>query len=315
VAQFLSISATILAYAIAAVVGLAFFQVLDFINSLLDLRTARDSKIGRRAARRRFTEYFWSIPATVTLGLVLALGVDLAGRQFFDYADIPAGLTTMVVALLIALFGGLGIVYAIIRSETLSYAVLRANLEEDLERRDVGKRLAGYREQLEQVDEKHRKIRFGLRDRSTLRRMRERLNQISERFRDVPPVGIEALRSIPWRYAWVYLWRGNLLRVVPPIIAAAGVLLLLSTLVATADWAYWWVLLIGFSVLAISSLLALGSARASLASKTAWHAVYLKQRTEVEDLLIELEKATRKGVAGLGDRVARALQILREQQE
>jgi hypothetical protein len=43
--------------------------------------------------------------------------------------------------------------------------------------------------------------------------------------------------------------------------------------------------------------------------------VYLKQRSEVEDLLIELEKSSRKGVAGLGDRVTRALQILREQQE
>lgn len=312
---YLSLAATLLAYALVIVVGLAFFQILDFINSLLDLRTAHDSKIGGRVSRRRFTEYFWSIPVTVTLGLVLALGVDFAGRQFFDEANLVAGLVTMEIALLVALVGGLGIVYAILRSETLSYAVLRANLEEDLERRDVGKRLAGYREQLDQVDEKHRKIRFGLRDRARLRRMRERLNQISELFRDVPPVGIEALRAIPWRYAWVYLWRGNVSRVIPPIVATVGLLILLSTLLITGDWDYWWVLAIGLSAVAVSSLLALGSARASLASKTAWHAVYLKQRTEVEDLLIELEKASRKGVAGLGDRVARALQILREQQE
>jgi len=293
----------------------ASFQVLDFITSLLDLRSAHDYKIVGRAARRRITEYFWSIPVTVVLGLVLALGVDYAGRQFFEDSNFTAGVIAMTVIILIALFGGLGIVYAMIRSETLSYAVLRANLEEDLERRDVGKRLAGYREQLEQVDEKHRKIRFGLRDRARLRRMRERLNQISERFRDVPPVGIEALRSIPWRYAWVYLWRGNVFRVVPPIVATVGFLLLLVSVLMIGDPQGLSWLLIGLAVVAISSLLALGSARASLASKTAWHAVYLKQRTEVEDLLIELEKAARKGVAGLGDRVARALQILREQQE
>jgi len=103
--------------------------------------------------------------------------------------------------------------------------------------------------------------------------------------------------------------------VVNPIIATATLLLLTTLLIATGDWQLGWLLGVVVLGVAVTSGLALTSARASLASKTAWHAVYLKQRSEVEDLLIELEKSSRKGVAGLGDRVTRALQILREQQE
>jgi len=100
--------------------------------------------------------------------------------------------------------------------------------------------------------------------------------------------------------------------VAPLLSLLAVVLALFIAIVSGRDWWLPIALLVAF---AVSGLLALASARASLASKTAWHAVYLKQRTEVEDILIELERASRKGVAGLGDRVARALQILREQQQ
>ena len=64
----------------------------------------------------------------------------------------------------------------------------------------------------------------------------------------------------------------------------------------------------------VSFLLALLQARVALAAKAAWHSVYSKQRLDAVKLIEELEKSSRKGVAGLGDRVARALQILRDQQ-
>jgi hypothetical protein len=144
-------------------------------------------------------------------------------------------------------------------------------------------------------------------------RTRAVLNNLADQFRAVPPGGLQAMNSIGWRYAWAYLWRGNFFRVLGPIVALIAFLLALS--IAIVSPLNWWLPVGLFAAFVVSSLLALTSARASLASKTAWHAVYLKQRTEVEDLLIELEKASRKGVAGLGDRVARALQILREQQQ
>ena len=308
-------AAVVVLYGIAVSFVLVFFQVLDFGSSLLDMRGAHDFKLGGREARRRITEYVWSIPATVILGLVLALGVDWAGRLFFEDSNVSGGLTVMSGLLLIALFGGLGIVYGIIRAETPSYAALRANLLEDIEQRVSSTQIDAFRLQLSEIDEKQRYIRFGLRDRARMRRIRAELNGIADGFRVHPPVGLAAYRAIRWRVVWAYLWRGNFFRVVNPIIATATFLLLTALLIASGDWQLWWLLGVVLLGVTVTSGLALTSARASLASKTAWHAVYLKQRSEVEDLLIELEKSSRKGVAGLGDRVTRALQILREQQE
>jgi hypothetical protein len=307
--------ATVVAYGIGLSFVLVFFQVLDFGSSLLDMRGAHDVKLKGREARRRITEYVWSIPVTVTLGLVLALGVDLAGRFFFEDVNIQGGLIVMAVLVLIALSGGLGILFAIIRAETPSYAALRANLLEDIEERVSSAQIDAFRQQLSQIDEKQRYIRFGLRDRARMRRIRGELNGLADGFRARPPVGLAAYRAIRWRVVWAYLWRGNFLRVVNPVIATATFLLLLVSMVGLGAWELWWLLGLVLLGVIVTSGLALASARASLASKTAWHAVYLKQRSEVEDLLIELEKTSRKGVAGLGDRVTRALQILREQQE
>ncbi len=308
------LAVTVGTYGFALWLVLLFFQIMDFGAILLDLRGARDSKVGGSGARRRLTEYFWSIPVTITITLVLALGIDYAGRLFFDLHHIREGLIVMVVLLLIALTGGLGIIYAITRSETPTYSVLRANLESDLDERLTTKQVDAFRAQLEEIDRKHRHIRFGLRDRARMRRIRSELNNLADNYRTVPPVGLEAVGAIRWQMVWVYLWRGNLLRVVAPLLSLAMLVgsLVLGVLGGEGFLVFSIVLLLAFVV---SSALALLSARASLASKTVWHAVYLKQRTDVEDLLVELEKASRKGVAGLGDRVARALQILREQQE
>jgi hypothetical protein len=308
------LAVTVGTYGFALWLVLLFFQIMDFGAIIFDIRSARDHKLREREVRRRVTEYFWSIPATITLGLILALGIDYAGRLFFDLHHIREGLIVMVVLLFIALAGGLVIVYAMTRFETLTYATLRANLEEDMGERLTTAQVDTFRAQLEEVDRKHRHIRFGLRDRARMRRIRTELNDLADRYRTAPPVGLEAVGAISWSMVWVYLWRGNLLRVIAPLLALAMLLasVALSFVGGAGFLVFSLVLLLAFVV---SSALALLSARASLASKTVWHAVYLKQRTDIEDLLIELEKASRKGVAGLGDRVAKALQILREQQE
>lgn len=63
-----------------------------------------------------------------------------------------------------------------------------------------------------------------------------------------------------------------------------------------------------------SILLAARSARLSLRARAEWALLQGKQRSEVTKALDELERRTGRGVAGLSDRVNRALQILREQQ-
>lgn len=303
----------ILLYAFLAWVLLFALQLSDLFASLVDLRGAHDHRLRRRAAQRRVTEYFWGVPVLFTLVLGFSLGIDYAGRLLFDEDRTRDGLIACAVLLFVAFFAGIGIVFALSRVETVSYAVLRENLTDEAAARLTAAQLQAFRSQLEAVDVTQRRIRLGVRDSAGLPRTRRALNDLADEFRAVPPSGLRAMSRISWTYAWAYLWRGNLLRVVPPLLSLLAVLLAL--VIAIVSGRDWWLPIVLVVAFAVSGLLALASARASLASKTAWHAVYLKQRTEVEDLLIELEKSSRKGVAGLGDRVARALQILREQQQ
>jgi hypothetical protein len=303
----------ILLYAFLAWVLLFALQLSDLFASLVDMRGAHDYRLKRRAAQRRVTEYFWGIPVVFTLVLGFSLGIDYAARLLFDDSRTRDGLIVISILLFVAFAAGIAIVYALGRVDTLSYATLRANLAEDSELRLSGAQIEAFRAQLDEIDVKQRRIRLGVRDTAGMSRTRAELKNLAEGFRAVPPSGLRAMSVIEWKYARAYLWRGNVLRVVPPILSLLAFVLALAIAIVRPENAGLPVAL--FAAFAVSSLIAVASARASLASKTAWHAVYLKQRAEVEDLLLELEKASRKGVAGLGDRVARALQILREQQE
>lgn len=66
--------------------------------------------------------------------------------------------------------------------------------------------------------------------------------------------------------------------------------------------------------IAVSVWLAVSGARTALARNLAIHAVHQKQRAEAIILLDDLERKTPRKVAGLTERVSRALAILREQQ-
>lgn len=130
---------------------------------------------------------------------------------------------------------------------------------------------------------------------------RQRLAALDER---------EALRSVPQsRGANTQLWRG-----VPWQLAAVAFsfLPIVATLVdGPIDVA---VLLVGLLLPAISYVLALAVARASVAAAGARTNLHSHQRAEIVELLEQAARSSRQKVAGLGDRVARALQILREQQ-
>lgn len=311
----LDVGETIALYVFLVWVLFLALQSSDLLATLVDMRGAHDLRIRGRATSRRVTEYFWAIPAVFTLALFFALGIDYAGHLLFDLGRERDGLTVLAVLLFVAFGAGIGIVYALSRGETASYAILRDNLTQDIGLRLTRGQVDGFRAQLDLVDAKSRRIRLGVRDRGAMPRTRAHLRETAESFRAVPPAGLQALGAIGWTYAWAYLWRGNVLRVVPPLLILADTVFVAVLVGIAGDPAGWALVALGLLGTAVSAGLAITSARASLAAKTAWHAVYLKQRSEVEDLLIELEKATRKGVTGLGDRVARALQILREQQQ
>lgn len=119
---------------------------------------------------------------------------------------------------------------------------------------------------------------------------------------------LEASRAVPLgRGANAQLWRGTPWRLVPVVLALMPFVLLVASEPIAAVLSL---------LLPVSAyVLALAAARASVAAAGARATVRDSQRAEIEDLLRDAAKSARVPVAGLGDRVRRALQILREQQD
>lgn len=105
---------------------------------------------------------------------------------------------------------------------------------------------------------------------------------------------------------------GRWVRAIPVVVA--GIALIAAIwLVAVDEFAVWQAVLCVVPVL-VSIWLAVGGARTALARNLAIHAVHQKQRAEAIIMLDDLERKTPRKVAGLSERVSRALAILREQQ-
>ncbi len=155
-----------------------------------------------------------------------------------------------------------------------AFSVLRDDLQDATSARLSTEQLADFRERLATLDER-------------------------EAARAVPPArgaNAQLFRGVPWQLAAVAL---SLL----PMIAAL-----------TGDPSNLGVVLAGLLLPVISYALALAVARASVAGAGARSSLHSQQRAEIVELLDHAAKSSRQKVAGLGDRVARALQILREQQ-
>ncbi|MEO7349904.1 MAG: hypothetical protein ABIW32_08630 [Terrimesophilobacter sp.] len=105
---------------------------------------------------------------------------------------------------------------------------------------------------------------------------------------------------------------GRWVRAIP--VAVAGMAIIVAIwLAAVGEFAAWQVVLCLVPV-AVSTWLAIAGARTALARNLAIHAVHHKQRAEAIIMLEDLERKAPRKVAGLSERVSRALAILREQQ-
>jgi hypothetical protein len=105
---------------------------------------------------------------------------------------------------------------------------------------------------------------------------------------------------------------GRWTRVVPVLVALLALAAAIA-LTATGDRP-WWTAALCVIPVALSAWLAVWGARISLARNLAIHAVHQKQRAEALLLLEDLDRKSPRKVAGLSERVSRALAILREQQ-
>ncbi len=253
-----------------------------FSLQLADLGTARfDSRRLDRGARTvvRLHPVAWVVPVVAVAIVGLGVGVDVIARILFTGGSAVTAILAafLLVAGLVAAW--LIVTVAVTRPASDSYRALRDELID----------LAGTRVQQDWLD--------GLRGRL---RAIDRAGDLTERLPE------PSLRS---SFAWV-LRRPQ--RVIPPVLAVL-MLVLVSIFAATNPGQAWFVALaaVGF---AASSALAVAGARASLALVAAVRETQVEHRADVEHLLAEAQRSSKKPVAGLGDRVARALQILREQQ-
>jgi len=105
---------------------------------------------------------------------------------------------------------------------------------------------------------------------------------------------------------------GRWVRAIPVVVALVA-LTAASWLAQAGEAPLWQAVLCGLAVV-LSLWLAVWGARISLARNLAIHAVHQKQRAEALLALDELERKVPRKVAGLSERVSRALAILREQQ-
>jgi hypothetical protein len=151
------------------------------------------------------------------------------------------------------------------------------------------------------------RLRDDLVDLAEARLSHEQLDEFRGRLAELDVT--EAARAVPaGRSATEQLWRGTPWRLALVVIALAPFLLLAWSMQSP-------LVLIALLLPAMSYLLALAAARASVAAAGARSVVHDQQRAEIVDLLDLATRSSRAPVAGLGDRVRRALQILREQSE
>ncbi len=252
-----------------------------------DIGTARFD--ARRLARGRRTivrlhPVAWVIPLAGIVLVALGLGVEFTARLLFDDGE---PLLAVVAGLAVAAVLGaawLIVTAAATRPAADSYRAIRDELVD----------LAGVRVQHQRIDE-----------------LRARLVVIDDdASRPVPIVTSSVVTSSMRSAVGLVVRRPQ--RLVPPL--AAVFLLVTAIAAAVGDPGHEWLVVGAIAAVVLSVVLALAGARVSVTLLAAVRDTQVEYRAEVVHLLGEAEKISKKPVAGLGDRVARALQILREQQ-
>jgi hypothetical protein len=226
-------------------------------------------------ARRRAHELFWVAPCAALLALVLAFGIDLAASLVFNRdALLVVGILLALAVIVLVVSIAVLATVTLLTRDIQSYALLRLTIGDAQARKLTKADVEAWREELRAIDAR------------------------------------EAVRHEKI---------ARLLRIIPMVLAVVA---LAAVWVATIDgldgvenvWGALALAIVAAVIPAASIFLAVRSARISLRARASWALVNGKQRAELVKTLDELERRTGRGVAGLSDRVNRALQILREQQ-
>ncbi len=255
-------------------------QLADLGTARFDSRRlARGQRSGHTGTVVRLHPVAWVIPLAALVVVGLGLGLDWEARLLFDDGEPLAAVVVAIMMLVGLVAAWLAITVAATRPAADSYRALRDELLD----------VAGTRVPQERLDA-----------------MRARLSTIDDdRDRTPPPPGAST-RTVA---LWVFRRPQRVL----PVLAAVLQLVVVS--IAAAEYSGRdWTIVVGIVAVVLSTVLAIAGARASLVLLNAVRTMQVEQRAEAVHLLAEAEKTSKKPVAGLGERVSRALQILREQQ-
>ncbi|HWM33265.1 MAG TPA: hypothetical protein VNR36_03390 [Pseudolysinimonas sp.] len=105
-------------------------QVCDAILSVIDARSVRDDDEPDRLTRGRMRELVWSVAVTAALAVIVAFGVDSAGRLVWEQERPVLGALTLVGCGLAAFLVGIVAVVAVVRRERPTYARIRRDLRD-----------------------------------------------------------------------------------------------------------------------------------------------------------------------------------------
>jgi hypothetical protein len=110
-----------------AILGL---QIVDAVLSVIDARSVRDEDEPDRLTRSRVRELFWTVAVTAAIAVIVAFGVDAAGRLVWDEQQPVVGAAVLFACAAVAFVIGSVAVFAVVRRERPTYARIRRDLRD-----------------------------------------------------------------------------------------------------------------------------------------------------------------------------------------
>ena len=252
-------------------------QVADYATARFDhLRLARGVR-----TRLRLHPVAWTVPLAGVGVVALTFSADWSTRVFFsEPSNVPAAILIALGTVVIAVAIVAVIAVVVVRPPADSYRLVRDELLES----------SGLRIHQDQVDE-----------------FRARVTAIDNATKAHPAA--DAATAV----AALKLSVRTPHRLIAPALAVALVIVAATELARQSLPSS--VLVVAVFAVVLSAVVGVLAAQASLALAMSVRSTQDVYRGELMSLIVESERSSKKRVAGLGDRVTRALSILREQQE
>lgn len=252
-------------------------QVADYATARFDhLRLARGVR-----TRLRLHPVAWTVPLAGVGVVALTISADWSTRVFFsEPSNVPAAILIALGTVVIAVAIVAVIAVVVVRPPADSYRLVRDELLES----------SGLRIHQDQVDE-----------------FRARVTAIDNATKAHPAA--DAATAV----AALKLSVRTPHRLIAPALAVA--LVIVAATESARQSLPSSVLVVAVFAVVLSAVVGVLAAQASLALAMSVRSTQDVYRGELVSLIVESERSSKKRVAGLGDRVTRALSILREQQE